>query len=198
MLSSSSSSGRISRLLSGCGAVSSGGGGAGGARVGERGSGEVGGEGLWGSAGGTRPKTSCTLWGSSWRVGGGGEKSAVLPLEGGEGCWERSGTHRASGQLPVEGLSPRQHVLHAQLHGQLVDMLWEGVGQACLPASTQPPLPERPLCASCWGYNGGKTDWVDPGGWGGRGGMPLQAACHRQDTTKGKDPEIHPCGPASH
>ena len=80
-----------------------------------------------------------------WRVGS--EKSEV--------CWglggyrEGSGTHPAGGQLPVEGLGPRQHVLHAQLHGQLVDVLRAGVGQACLPASTQPPPPERLLCASC-------------------------------------------------
>ena len=62
--SSSSSSGRISRLLSGCVAVavSAGGSGAGGARVGDSGSGEAGGEGLCGSAGDAKPRTSCTLW----------------------------------------------------------------------------------------------------------------------------------------
>lgn len=48
----------------------------------------------------------------------------------------------------MQGLGARQHVLHAQLHSQLVDVLREGVGQA--PVSTQPPPPQRPLCGSCW------------------------------------------------
>lgn len=61
----SSSSGRISRLLSGCGATSSGGGGGIGARVGDKGIGDTGGDGLLGSSGCASPRISCTLCGSS-------------------------------------------------------------------------------------------------------------------------------------
>lgn len=60
----SSSSGRISRLLSGCGTTSSGGGGNG-ARVGDKGIGDTGGDGLLGSSGCASPRISCTLCGSS-------------------------------------------------------------------------------------------------------------------------------------
>lgn len=41
----------------------------------------------------------------------------------GVGLLGRWGAHRAGGQLPVEGLGPGQYVLHAQLHGQLIDVL---------------------------------------------------------------------------
>lgn len=110
--------------------------------MGDSGSGEAGGEGLRGSEGGTRPRTSCTLWGSSWRgeegVREGGERRRVGTVKDRRGL---RGTHRAGGQLPIEGLGPRQHVLHAQLHGQLIDVLREGVGQACALAH------QRLLCA---------------------------------------------------
>ena len=105
-----------------------------------------------------RPPARCGA--APAKSAGGSEKSVVLPgVVGREGCRQKSGAHRAGGQLPVEGLGPRQHVLHAQLHGQLIDVLWEGVDQACRPTGPQPPPPQRPFCASGWGYNGRKTDW---------------------------------------
>lgn len=38
-------------------------------------------------------------------------------------------THWAGGQLPVQSLCPCKHILHAQLHGQFIDVLWEREGQ---------------------------------------------------------------------
>lgn len=43
-------------------------------------------------------------------------------------------THWAGHQLPVQSLCPSQHILHAQLHCQFIDVLQEGKGQvhACI------------------------------------------------------------------
>lgn len=38
-------------------------------------------------------------------------------------------THWAGHQLPIQSLRPSQHILHAQLHGQFIDVLQEGEGQ---------------------------------------------------------------------
>lgn len=56
----------------------------------------------------------------------GSKKSASLTGQGKGGHQGALGTHCAGHQLPVENLSPGQHVLHAQLHGQFIDVLWEG------------------------------------------------------------------------
>lgn len=102
-------------------------------------------------------------------------------------------THRASGQLPVEGLRPRQHVLHTQLHGQLVDVLWEGVGQAGLPAGQHSTTTARvPTLCLVLGIQRRKDRLGGAGGWGEGEVMSFQTFCHRQDTMKGKDTELSP------
>lgn len=81
-------------------------------------------------------------------------------------------THWAGRQLPVQSLCPSQHILHTQLHGQFIDVLWEREGQvhACTllmdrsrpvlevqgPASGVPGLPQSSIAFSCgcWSTTG--------------------------------------------
>lgn len=94
-------------------------------------------------------------------MGGRGVKSEVSWRLGGV-YREESGTHPAGSELPVEGLGPRQHPPRSASWSAPVDVLQEGVGQARLPAGTQPPRPSACSCASRWGHSGGKTQGAGP------------------------------------
>lgn len=108
------------------------------------------------------------MWGEQWGFWGGGP------------------THGTGCQLPVEGLGPPQDVLHAQLHGELVDVLREK-------GASGPPAPQHSAAASatlCHTTEARQMGTALPGlpvGAGGRG-----SALRMPRTRTEKNTELHP------